>query len=111
MDCKDKERGSSEASMNGSMPKEKEKEKEKNLPGQPSGSGGGPTFGVNGVTQSSGSSSFFNVSSNTATPHADHASARLHLDDLPHREHSSHRALHQTLSPKDKKTSELSGTQ
>jgi len=55
---KDKDRGGGDASVNGSTPKEKEKEKD--LPGRPSGSGGGPAFGV---TQSSSSSSFFDVQS------------------------------------------------
>jgi serine/threonine protein kinase KIN1/2 len=95
MGRKDKERGGGEASVNGSTPKEKEKEKEKDLPGRPSGSsGGGPAFGA---TQSSGSSSFFNVSSNIATPHADDASATLHPDDSPRRSHSPARS--KTLPP------------
>src|SRR6266849_2488194 len=47
---KDKERGSGKVSMNRSTPKEKEKEKEKDLPKQPSGSSGDPTFSM---TQSS----------------------------------------------------------
>ena len=96
MGRKDKDRGGAgETSVNGSTPKEKEKEKEKDLPGRPSGSsGGGPAFGA---TQSSGSSSFFNVSSNVATPQADDASATLHPDDSPRRSHSPARS--KTLPP------------
>ena len=104
MGRKDKDRGSGggggEASVNGSSTtKEKEKEKEKDLPGRPSGSGsGGPTFGV---TQSSGSSSFFNVPSNTATPHADDASATLNLDESPRRSHSPARSKNLPPIPRD----------
>jgi len=94
MGRKDKDRGGGEASVNGSTPKDKEKDKDKDLPGRPSGSGGGPAFGA---TQSSGSSSFFNVSSNIATPHADDASATLHPDDSPRRSHSPARS--KTLPP------------
>jgi hypothetical protein len=96
---KDKDRGG-EASVNGSTHKEKEKEKEKDLPGRPSGSsGGGPAFGV---TQSSGSSSFFNVPSNSATPHADDAaSATLHPDDSPRRSHSPARSKNLPPIPRD----------
>jgi hypothetical protein len=74
---KDKDRAG-ETGVNGTSSSHKEKEKEKELPGRPSG--GGPPFGA---TQSSGSSSFFNVSSNTPTVHAadDAASATLHPDD------------------------------
>ena len=60
---KDKDR-TGETSLNGSMHKEKEKE----LPGRPSGGAvPGPTSGA--TTQSSGSSPFFNVSSNKSTVH------------------------------------------
>jgi hypothetical protein len=99
MGRKDKDRGG-EASVNGSTHKEKEKEKEKELPGRPSGSsGGGPAFGV---TQSSGSSSFFNVPSNaTTTPHADDASATLHPDDSPRRSHSPARSKNLPPIPRD----------
>ena len=98
MGRKDKDRGG-EASVNGNnTAKEKEKEKDKDLPGRPSGSGsGGPTF----VTQSSGSSSFFNVPSNTATPHADDASATLHPDDSPRRSHSPARSKNLPPIPRD----------
>jgi len=72
---KDKDRGGGEVSVNG-----RKKEKEKDLPGRPSGSGDSPAFTV---TRSSSSSSLFNVSSNTATPHADDASATLHPDGSP----------------------------
>jgi hypothetical protein len=100
MGRKDKDRGGGEASVNGSTPKEKEKEKEKekDLPGRPSGSSGGPAFGA---TQSSGSSSFFNVSSNIATPHADDASATLHPDDSPRRSHSPARSKNLPPIPRD----------
>jgi hypothetical protein len=102
MGRKDKERGGGggEASVNGSTPKEKEKEKEKekDLPGRPSGSSGGPAFGA---TQSSGSSSFFNVSSNIATPHADDASSTLHPDDSPRRSHSPARSKNLPPIPRD----------
>jgi len=101
MGRKDKDR-SGEASVNGSTHKEKEKEreKEKELPGRPSGSSGGPAFGA---TQSSGSSSFFNVPSNTATPHADDASATLHPDDSPspRRSHSPARSKNLPPIPRD----------
>ena len=81
MSRKDKDRGG-EASVNGTTHKEKEKE----LPGPPSASGAGPTFGS---TQSSGSSSFFNVSTNAPTTvHPDDASATLHPDDPQHPSHS-----------------------
>jgi hypothetical protein len=94
---KDKDRGG-EPSINGSTHKEKEKEKEKETPG-PSGSGGpGATFGA---TQSSGSSSFFNVSSNAPTPHADDASATLHPDESPHRSHSPARSKNLPPIPRD----------
>lgn len=102
MGRKDKDRGGGaggEASVNGSTPKEKEKEKEKDLPGRPSGSsGGGPALGV---TQSSGSSSFFNVPSNSATPHADDESATLHPDDSPRRSHSPARSKNLPPIPRD----------
>jgi hypothetical protein len=100
MGRKDKDRGGGgEASVNGSSTaKEKEKEKEKDLPGRPSGSGSGGPFGV---TQSSGSSSFFNVPSNTATPHADDASATLHPDDSPRRSHSPARSKNLPPIPRD----------
>ena len=102
MGRKDKDRGGAgggEASVNGSTHKEKEKEKERDLPGRPSGSsGGGPAFGV---TQSSGSSSFFNVPSNSATPHADDASATLHPDDSPRRSNSPGRSKNLPPIPRD----------
>jgi serine/threonine protein kinase KIN1/2 len=101
MGRKDKDRGGGgEASVNGSSTaKEKEKEKEKDLPGRPSGSGsGGHTLGV---TQSSGSSSFFNVPSNSATPHADDASATLQADDSPRRSHSPARSKNLPPIPRD----------
>lgn len=99
MGRKDKDRGAGETSVNGSTPKEKEKEKEKDLPGRPSGSSGGPAFGA---TQSSGSSSFFNVPSNTAIAHADDASATLHPDDSPpRRSHSPARGKNLPPIPRD----------
>jgi serine/threonine protein kinase KIN1/2 len=100
MGRKDKDRGGGEPSVNGSSSKDKEKDKE--LPGRPSGSGGGPTFGA---TQSSGSSSFFNVSMNTATPtptpHADDASATLHPDESPRRSNSPARSKNLPPIPRD----------
>jgi len=82
---KDKDR-TGETSLNGSA----HKEKEKRLPGRPSGGAvPGPTFGE---TQSSGSSSFFNVSSNAPTVHPDDASATLQPDDSPGRSHSPARS-------------------
>ena len=98
MSRKDKDRGGGEVSVNGNSLKEKEKEKEKDLPGRPSGGGGGPAFGV---TQSSGSSSFFNVPSNSAIPHADDASATLHPDDSPRRSHSPTRSKNLPPIPRD----------
>jgi serine/threonine protein kinase KIN1/2 len=100
MGRKDKDR-TGEASVNGST--HKEKEKEKDLPGRPSGSGGGPaSFGP---TQSSGSSSFFNVSMNTATPtpHADDVSATLQLqpDESPRRSNSPARSKNLPPIPRD----------
>ncbi|KAH9955992.1 KA1 domain/Ssp2 C-terminal domain-containing protein [Russula dissimulans] len=80
MSRKDKGRAG-EASVNG-----KEKETEKELPSRPSGGGGGSGFGA---TQSSGSSSFFNVSSNSPTVHADNnSSVTINAEDLPRRSHS-----------------------
>jgi len=96
---KDKDRGVGETSLNGSTSKDKEKEKERDISGRPSGSSGGPAFGA---TQSSGSSSFFNVPSNTAIPHADDASATLHPDDsLPRRSHSPARSKNLPPIPRD----------
>jgi hypothetical protein len=93
---KDKDRVGGETSVNGSTPKEKEKE----LPGRPSGSGGGPAFEA---TQSSGSSSFFNVSLNTATPtpHADDNSATLHAEESPRRSNSPARSKNLPPIPRD----------
>jgi len=96
---KDKDRAGEAATIvNG-----KEKEKDKELPGRPSGgSGGGPTAGV-GATQSSGSSSFFNVSSSGGAPtvHADDASATLHPDDSPRRSHSPAQSKNLPPIPRD----------
>jgi hypothetical protein len=93
MGRKDKDRGG-ETSVNGSTPKEKERE----LPGRPSGSGGGPAFGG---TQSSGSSSFFNVSLSTATPHAEDNSGTLHADESPRRSNSPARSKNLPPIPRD----------
>jgi hypothetical protein len=100
MGRRDKDRATSEATVNGNTyNKEKEKEKEKELPGRPSGSSGGPAFGA---AQSSGSSSFFNVSSNAPTVHADDASATLHpTDESPCRSHSPARGKNLPPIPRD----------
>jgi len=91
---KDKDR-TGETSLNGSTHKEKDKE----LPGRPSGGAvPGPTFGA---TQSSGSSSFFNVSSNAPTVHPDDASATLQADDSPSRSHSPARSKNLPPIPHD----------
>jgi hypothetical protein len=101
MGRKDKDR-TGEASVNGST--HKEKEKEKDLPGRPSGSGGGGPASF-GATQSSGSSSFFNVSVNTATPtpHADDVSdtLQLHSDESPRRSNSPARSKNLPPIPRD----------
>ena len=77
---KDKDR-TGDTSVNGSTHKEKEKEK-KELPSRPSGGAGpGPNTPTFGATQSSGSSSFFNVSSNVPTVEPDDVSVTLHPDD------------------------------
>ena len=94
MGRKDKDRGGGEASVDGSTPKEKEKD----LPDRASGSGGSPPFSV---AWGSSSSSFFIVSSNTATPHADDASATLHLDDSSRRSHSPARIKNLSPTPRD----------
>jgi len=96
---KDKDHRSSEATVNGNT-HNKEKEKEKELPSRPSGGGssGGPAFGA---TQSSGSSSFFNVSSGAPTVHADDVSATLHPDELPRRSHSPTRSKNLPPIPHD----------
>jgi len=94
MSRKDKDR-TGETSVNG-----KEKEKEKELPGRPSGGGGGgPAFGA---TQSSGSSSFFNVSSNAPTVHADdNNSVTINPEDSPRRSHSPARSKNLPPIPRD----------
>ncbi len=93
---KDKDRGG-ETSVNGTTTTHKEKEKEKELPGRPSG---GPPATFN-ATQSSGSSSFFNVSSNAPTVHADDNSATLHPEDSPRRSHSPARSKNLPPIPRD----------
>jgi len=100
---KDKDRG--EASVNGTTStSHKEKEKDKEIPGRPSGGsaaspGAGPaTFNA---TQSSGSSSFFNVSSNAPTVHADDHSGTLHAEDSPRRSHSPARSKNLPPIPRD----------
>jgi serine/threonine protein kinase KIN1/2 len=91
MSRKDKDRAG-EASVNG-------KEKEKELPSRPSGGGGGPGFGA---TQSSGSSSFFNVSSNAPTVHADdNNSITMNAEDSPRRSHSPVRGKNLPPIPRD----------
>ncbi|KAI0300012.1 hypothetical protein B0F90DRAFT_1725966, partial [Multifurca ochricompacta] len=84
-----------DTSVNGNTHKEKEKEKESS--GRPSG-GTGPALNA---TQSSGSSSFFNVSSNAPTVHADDNSATLHLDESPRRSHSPTRSKNLPPIPRD----------
>ncbi|KAI9507059.1 hypothetical protein F5148DRAFT_1276345 [Russula earlei] len=101
MSRKDKDRG--EGSMNGSPHKERDKDKDKELPGRPSvggvGGNGGPMFGA---TPSSGSSSFFNVSSNTPTVHADdNVSATLNAEESPRRSHSPVRGKNLPPIPRD----------
>ncbi|KAI9508737.1 hypothetical protein F5148DRAFT_1367640 [Russula earlei] len=101
MSRKDKVRG--EGSMNGSPHKERDKDKDKELPGRPSvggvGGNGGPMFGA---TPSSGSSSFFNVSSNTPTVHADdNVSATLNAEESPRRSHSPARGKNLPPIPRD----------
>ncbi|KAH9955988.1 KA1 domain/Ssp2 C-terminal domain-containing protein [Russula dissimulans] len=93
MSRKDKGRAG-EASVNG-----KEKETEKELPSRPSGGGGGPGFGA---TQSSGSSSFFNVSSNAPTVHADdNNSVTINAEDSPRQSHSPARGKNLPPIPRD----------
>lgn len=95
MKNKDKDRG--EASVNGTTHKEKEKEKE--FPSRPSGGAGPPTLSA---TQSSGSSSFFNVSSNAPTPHAaDDNSVALLPEDSPRRSNSPARSKNLPPIPRD----------
>ncbi|KAI9459812.1 hypothetical protein F5148DRAFT_1150800 [Russula earlei] len=103
MSRKDKDRG--EGNMNGSPHKErdKDKDKDKELPGRPSvggvGGNGGPMFGA---TPISGSSSFFNVSSNTPTVHADdNVSATLNAEESPRRSHSPARGKNLPPIPRD----------
>ena len=85
MGRKDKDR-TGETSVNGSTHKEKEEEEEE-LPSRPSGGAGpGPNTPTFGATQRSGSSSFFNVSSNVPTVEPDDVSVTLHPhDDSPGR--------------------------
>ena len=104
---KDKDRGA-EPLVNGTTTshkeKDKEKEKEKELPGRPSG-GPGPSPGPGpttfNATQSSGSSSFFNVSSNAPTVQADDHSVTLHAEDSPRRSHSPARSKNLPPIPRD----------
>ena len=101
---KDKDRG--EAIVNGTTSMSyKEKEKDKEVSGRPSGGGGGASPGAGpatfNATQSSGSSSFFNVSSNTPTVHADDHSATLHAEDSPRRSHSPARSKNLPPIPRD----------
>jgi len=93
---KDKDRSGGKVSVNGSTPEKKEKEKD--LPGRPLGSGDSPAFDV---TRNSSSSSFFIVPSNTATLHADGASATLHPGDSSRRSHSPARSKNSPPIPRD----------
>ncbi|KAH9173166.1 hypothetical protein EDB89DRAFT_742828 [Lactarius sanguifluus] len=103
---KDKDRVG-ETSLNGTTSshndKEKEKEKEKELPSRPSGGGTGPPATTFNATQSSGSSSFFNVSSNAPTVHADDnpPASSLHPEDSPRRSHSPARSKNLPPIPRD----------
>ena len=74
----------------------KEKEKEREVPGRQSG-GAGPATTLN-ATQSSGSSSFFNVSSNAPTIQPDDT---LHPDDSPRRSNSPARSKNLPPIPRD----------
>jgi hypothetical protein len=101
---KDKDRGGGEPSVNGTTATtshNKEKEKEREVPGRQSGSGAATT--TFNATQSSGSSSFFNVSSNAPTVHADDHSASLQLqpDDSPRRSNSPARSKNLPPIPRD----------
>ena len=90
----------SDDDVNRSTPKEKEKEKD--LPGQPSDSNGSHAFSATPRRRrSNGSSFFFNVPLNTATSHADDASATLHPDDSPRRSHSLARSKDLPAIPQD----------
>jgi hypothetical protein len=101
---KDKDRagggGEPTTSVNGTSTSHKEKEKEKEVPGRQSGGGPATTFNA---TQSSGSSSFFNVSSNAPTVHADDHSATLQMqpDDSPRRSNSPARSKNLPPIPRD----------
>ena len=94
---KDKDRGEA-SGVNGTSSTHKEKEKEREVPSRPSGGAGPATFNA---TQSSGSSSFFNVSSNAQTIHADDNSATLHHEDSPRRSHSPARSKNLPPIPRD----------
>ena len=103
MSCKDKDEDkdkdrAGEVSVNGSAHKEKEKEKE--LPSRPSdGAAPGPTTPTFDATQSSDSSSFFNVSSNAPTVRLDDVSATLQPDDDSPSRCSNSPARSKTLPP------------
>jgi hypothetical protein len=94
---KDKDRAET-SGVNGTSSTHKEKEKEREVPSRPSGGAGPATFNA---TQSSGSSSFFNVSSNAPTVLADDNSATLHPEDSPRRSHSPARSKNLPPIPRD----------
>ena len=98
---KDKDRGGeASTSVNGTSSSHKDKEKEREPPSRPSGGGvAGPT--TFNATQSSGSSSFFNVSSGAPTVHADDNSATLQPEESPRRSHSPARSKNLPPIPRD----------
>jgi hypothetical protein len=99
---KDKDKDRAETSVNGNTHKERERERE--VPGRPSGGAGSAALSAGQSGQSSGSSSFFNVSSSNApTAHADdNNSASLHpADDSPRRSHSPARSKNLPPIPRD----------
>ena len=103
---KDKDKDRAETSVNGNTHKEKEREREREreVPGRPSGGAGSAALSAGQSGQSSGSSSFFNVSSsNPPTAHADdNNSVSLHpADDSPRRSHSPARSKNLPPIPRD----------
>ena len=103
---KDRSGGGESSVMNGTSTsptsynkeKEKEREREREVPGRQSGGSAGPATTTFNATQSSGSSSFFNVSSNTPTIQPDDT---LHPDDSPQRSNSPARSKNLPPIPRD----------
>ena len=103
---KDRSGGGEPSVMNGTSTsptsynkeKEKEREREREVPGRQSGGSAGPATTTLNATQSSGSSSFFNVSSNTPTIQPDDT---LHPDDSPQRSNSPARSKNLPPIPRD----------